>query len=255
MERITSRNNTIIKDTKKLITSSRERKSRGLFVLEGLRLSFDVLNSVYKLKYLLFTDTAYNAHGEKLDLLISRAEEAYLITEELAEKISDTKTPQGVFAVCEMRKGEDKLGDKIIALDGIQDPANIGAVFRTAEALGISGIIISNSCDIYNPKALRASMGGVLRIIPTETDDLEKMLTELKKTHRVYSTVPDRSALAITEADFSAPCVCVIGNEANGVSEGVLALSDLLITIPMLGRAESLNAGAAAAITMWEMLR
>ena len=98
-------------------------------------------------------------------------------------------------------------------------------------------------------------MGGVLRSEVAETESLEETLLELKGEYKIYSTVPDQSAEKITSLDLSGKVICVIGNEANGVEENIKALSDALITIPMKGNAESLNAGVAAAITMWEMLR
>ena len=150
----------------------------------------------------------------------------------------------------------DDLGKKIIVLDNVQDPSNVGAIIRSAEALGIDTIITYQGCDIYNPKAIRSSMGGVLRMNICNVDDLCAELKDLKsKGYMIYSTVPDNNAMKITEIDFSLPSVCVIGNEANGVEDEIKAASDLLITIPMLGRAESLNASVAASITMWEMLR
>ena len=255
MERITSKTNRLVKDTKKLMTSSRERKERSLFVLEGARLCFDVLNSVYEVKTVFITDAAYDKYKENADALIEKADEAYLISEDVAEKLGDTQTSQGVFAVCKMRESNNAPGEKVLALDNVQDPANIGAIIRTAEALGIDSLIVYNCCDLYNPKALRASMGGILRTDITECDNLEELLLSLKGTYRIYSTVPDASAKDITEIDFSKKTVCVIGNEANGVEENIKSVSDGLITIPMKGNAESLNAGVAAAITMWEMLR
>lgn len=255
MERITSKSNQLVKDIKRLITSSGERAEKGLFVLEGARLCFDVLNSAYSVKYFLITDSAFEKYNKEATELIKLSESSYYISREVSEKLSDTKSPQGVFAVCEIKKTNEKLSDKVIALDNVQDPANIGAIFRTAEALGIKSIITHNCCDIYNPKTLRASMGGVLRLAPEESDNLEKTLKALKSEYKIYSTVPDENAVRITDIDFSTPCVCVIGNEANGVSEEVKAASDKLVTIPMLGNAESLNASVAAALTMWEMLR
>lgn len=255
MERITSKTNQLVKDIKRLITSSKERAEKRLFVLEGARLCFDVLNSVYGVKYFLITDEAYARYSNEAAKLEEKSEKSFLITAELAEKLGETKNTQGVFAVCAMPEEKNLLGDKIIALDSVQDPANMGAIFRTAEALGIDGIVIYNCCDIYNPKTLRASMGGVLRLTPVKSADLVKTLEGLKASHKIYSTVPDSGAKPITELDFSDPCVCVIGNEANGVSNEVKAASDGLITIPMMGNAESLNASVAAAITMWEMMR
>ena len=255
MERITSKTNKIVKDTKKLMTSSRERRERSLFVLEGARLCFDVLNSVYKVKCVLITDKAYEKYKDSADALIKESEASYFISEEVAEKLGDTQNSQGVFAVCKMQPSPEVIGEKVIALDCVQDPANIGAVFRTAEALGIDTVITYSCCDLYNPKALRASMGGVLRLAAYGTDNLKALLSELKGEYKIYSTVAEPCAIGITEADFSGKTVCVIGNEANGVEAQIKDISDSLITIPMKGNAESLNAGVAAAITMWEMLR
>ncbi len=257
MEKITSKNNQLIKDTKKLFTSPRARKENGAFVLEGARLCFDVLNSFYTVDKLFITQSAYDKYQAKADDLISKSNSAYLITDDVATKLSDTVATQGVFAVCKMKDNANAdLKGKIIALDNVQDPSNMGAIVRTAEALGIDAIITYQGCDIYNPKALRSSMGSMLRVNIAYTDDLQDCLTKLKaQGFAVYSTVPDSSAKKITDIDFENDCVCVIGNEANGVEDDIKQVSDALITIPMLGRAESLNASVAASITMWEMLR
>lgn len=253
---ITSKNNQLIKDTKKLLTSSKTRQENSAFVLEGARLCFDVLNSVYSVKQFFITETAYEKYRNKADELIELADSAYFITDDIAKKLTDTSAAQGIFAVCKMQSNEHNVsGAKLIALDNVQDPANVGAIIRTGEALGIDCIITYNCCDIYNPKTLRASMGSVLRMKLVDTDNLENTLYNLKKDYRIYSTVPDERAEKITDIDFSLKSICIIGNEANGVEENIKNISDSLITIPMLGRAESLNAGAAASITMWEMLR
>ena len=256
MERITSKNNDIVKDTKRLISSSKARWQNRSFVLEGARLCFDVLNSVYGVKVLFVTESIFEKYPLEISSLIDRAEKSYFISEEVSKKLSDTENPQGVFAVCEMAESSAAAtSSKIIALDNVQDPANVGTIIRTAEALGIGELILYNCCDIYNPKTLRASMGSVLRERIIFSNNLEEELESLKDKYKIYSTVPGRSAKKITEVDFSSPSICVIGNEANGVEENIKALSDKLITIPMLGNAESLNASAAASIIMWEMLR
>lgn len=257
MEKITAKSNQLIKDTKKLITSSKARNKANLFVLEGARLCFDVLNSVYKVKCLFITQKAYDKYSDKADQLMAIAQNSYFISDDIADKLSDTANCQGVFVVCEMKtKDKAKYSNKVIALDNVQDPANVGTVIRTAEALGIGSIIAYNCCDIYNSKTLRASMGSVLRMNISLCDNLEEELLSLRSDgYNIYSTVPDRSAKPITEIDFSLPCVSVIGNEANGVESIIKAMSDALVTIPMMGRAESLNAGMAASIIMWEMLR
>ncbi|MFR5876390.1 MAG: TrmH family RNA methyltransferase [Eubacterium sp.] len=256
LDTITSKNNQLIKDTKKLLTSSRTRQENRAFVLEGARLCFDVLNSVYRVKLLLITESAYEKYSYKADKIIDLAEGAYFITDDIAKKLTDTVAAQGIFAVCKMCEHEQKIrGSKLIALDNVQDPSNVGAIIRTGEALGIDCIITYNCCDIFNPKTLRASMGSILRINIVDTDNLENTLIQLKKNYKIYSTVPDSKAEKITDIDFNANSICVIGNEANGVEDNIKKVSDALTTIPMLGRAESLNASVAASITMWEMLR
>lgn len=257
MEKITSKNNTIIKDTKKLFTSSRARRESSRFVIEGARLCFDVLNSFYAVDTVFYTEDIYSRYGDRIDELVAVADRAYIVSDDVAQRLSETPTPQGVFVVCKMKEQTDvNISGKYIALDNVQDPSNVGAIIRTAEALGIDGIITYNCCDIYNPKALRATMGSVFRMNIVDTDDLKLTLTSLLDNGaRVYSTVPDCNANKITDIDFSGDVVCVIGNEANGVEQEIMDISSSLITIPMLGRAESLNASVAASITMWEMMR
>ena len=232
--------------------------AEGRFVLEGARLVFDVLNSLYQVSCFLVTENAYEKYKAQCDAMIERADKAYLISEETAQRLSDTKNPQGVFAVCKNLSREislDKSG-KYIALDNLQDPGNLGTVIRTAEALGINGVIVGGGCDIYNPKVLRASMGSVLRLGIIRCKDVEEKLSQLKASgFQIYATTPDSNAVPVTEIDFSKGGICVIGNEANGVSDSVISLAHRCITIPMKGRAESLNASAAASVIMWEMLR
>ena len=259
MEKITGKNNDIIKGVKKLLTSSNQRRAQSQFVLEGARLVFDVLNSFVDVDSFFITESAYAKYRESADLMIEKSNCSYFISDEISSKISETKNSQGIFAICNMSSSSIELNphNKYIALDNIQDPGNLGTIIRTAEALGIDGIIIGGGCDLYNPKVLRASMGSFLRIKYMICSNLHECLNELrlKNSYRIYSTSPSIDAVNITKADFSKGCICVIGNEANGVSDAVLEVSDEIITIPMLGRAESLNASIAASIVMWEMLR
>ncbi len=258
MEKITSKSNDLIKGVKKLLSSSDKRREQNLFVLEGARLVFDTLNSLFEVRYFLITSRAYDRYKNSADKMMEKSEESYFISDELADKLSDTKSSQGVFAVCRMQKEQCDFSNtsKLIALDNVQDPGNLGTILRTAEALGIDGVIVAGGCDIYNPKVLRASMGSILRLKVKADDDLCRALTELKASgFTAYATVPDSDALSIADIDFSKKAICVIGNEANGISSPVKAVCDKRVTIKMLGNAESLNASIAGAITMWEMLR
>lgn len=258
MEKITSRSNDLIKYVKKLSASRKARMQEGRFVLEGARLSFDVLNSFYQPDIFLITEKAAEKYKKQFDDMIKIAGSAYLISEEVADKLAETENTQGVFCVCNIPNSNNQLllNKKYVALDNLQDPSNLGAIIRTAEALGINGAICHNCCDIHNPKALRASMGSILRLPVILSDNLASDIEIAKsKGFSFYAAVPDSNAEDITEIDFSASSVIIIGNEGNGISEPVKAAANKLVTINMLGRAESLNASMAGAIAMWEMLR
>lgn len=258
MEKITGKNNDLVKSVKKLLTSSKKRREEHTFVLEGARLVFDALNSLYEVECFLLTESAYNKFEQSAKCMIERADKSYLISDDIADKLSDTKTSQGIFALCKMKNSEFEINcdDKLILLDNVQDPANLGTILRSAEALGINAVIIGGGCDLYNPKVLRGSMGSALRLNIRQCDCICDVINNIKNMgFKVYGTVPDRTATDITCVDFSVGSACVIGNEANGISSEVKSLCDDLITIKMLGNAESLNASTAASITMWEMLR
>ncbi|MCD7774812.1 MAG: RNA methyltransferase, partial [Clostridiales bacterium] len=189
------------------------------------------------------------------------ARESFLITEEISEKLYDKKSPQGVFCIC---KTLDKnlniykinYNGIYAAFEEIQTPGNLGAAARTAEALGLDGLIVSGGCDIYNPKAQRSAMGSLLRLDVIRTENLPEFLMKCsEKGMKTYAAVPDKNALPVTEIDKSGGLVAVIGNEGNGLTDETIKACSGRITIPMRGRAESLNAGAAASIIMWEMVR
>ena len=141
---------------------------------------------------------------------------------------------------------------RYIALENLQDPSNLGAISRTAEALGISGIIISgDSCDAFSPKVLRASMGTLLRMPVFIADDITEFICE--NNLRSFACVVDRDAESISDIDFKDGDVILIGNEGNGLKEETKDKAYSRVTIKMQGNAESLNAAAAAAIAMWEL--
>jgi TrmH family RNA methyltransferase len=147
-------------------------------------------------------------------------------------------------------------GGRYIALEGIQDPSNLGAIARTAEALGLDGMVTFGCCDMYSPKALRASMGAFFRLPIFVSDDIISLTQELKSRDvNVFACVPDRTAHDIRGLDFSCPTLAVVGNEGNGISDELKDACSMQITVPMIGRAESLNASHAATVIMWEMMR
>ena len=254
---ITSRTNEKIKRAVKLSQSAKYRREEGEFFLQGLRLCFDAYLTGLKPRQLFYTSEAMAKHPDEISAMEKAAGESCLITEEVAEKLSDTDNNQGIFALygkTEKRAEFDYKG-KYVFLEEIQNPQNLGAVIRTAEALGVSGAVLCRCCDIYNPKALRAAMGSTLRLPVFETENAPEFLLDRKqKGMKILAAVPDSSAADISETDFGGGCIAVIGNEGNGVSDEVKSLC-LPVTIPMPGGAESLNAFAAATITIWEMTK
>ena len=239
----------------------------------------DVVRSGLRCAELFVSEEFCAKHGAEYEALVACSDEVFLVNDAVLEKLSDTRTPQGVCCVVRMAapasllerapatgapaSETDVSATKLLLLENVQDPANLGAMARTAEALGISGLLVSGGCDVYAPKALRASMGALLRL-PVEVVDAsregsEPVLSLLEKAEalgfKTYASTPAADAVPVTEADFSGKVLCVVGNEANGVTPETMTACAERVTIPMAGRAESLNAAAAGAILMWEMVR
>lgn len=258
MERITARTNDRIKYAVRLGESASFRRQSGEFFLEGARLCFDAAKTGIVIKQAFFTSAALEKYSAYTEEIIASGCACYEISADVAKKLSDTENPQGVFCVCEKRNGSSKLdfSGKYLALENLQDPSNLGAVCRSAEALGLDGLIVSGGCDVYNPKALRAAMGSSLRIPIIESDNLVSLLEEAGANGmKTYASVPRSDAKDIRSLDFGGGVIICVGNEGSGLSQAAIDACDAAVTIPMLGRAESFNASAAAAILAWELMR
>lgn len=259
MELITSCGNEKIKNLIRLNASSKERREQGLFVLEGARLCFDAAKSGASVESLFYTAEAGEKYASYLEEIRSKTAKIYEISGDVSRRLSETRSPQGVFCVCRVPENSaEELNEKgcYAVLERVQDPSNLGAIARTAEALGISGLIVSGGCDIYNPKAQRAAMGSLLRLPIIQTENLpEFILSCREKGMKAYASTPASDAEDIRYTEPSAGEMWLIGNEGAGISEEAAAACDKRVTIPMAGRAESLNASAAAAIILWEAVR
>ena len=255
---ISSVSNEKIKLARKIATSSKARKETGLFFLEGQRLCSDAALCDVKIRQFFYTASSREKSPESVALLLKRAQTSFEISDSVSERLSDTQSPQGMFCLCEMPDRSSMAilpHESYIVLEQIQDPANLGAIIRTAEALGIRGAVLFGCCDVYNPKAQRAAMGSLLRLELHCPDDLSAFLLACKENGmRLLATTPRSDAADIRTLDLCCGALAVIGNEGSGVSPQTAALCET-VTIPMLGRAESLNASMAAAIVMWEMMR
>ena len=181
----------------------------------------------------------------------------YTVTDRVMRSISDTVTPQGVLAVVEQpRYRLDELLPKdayILVLERLQDPGNLGTIFRTSEGAGVTGIIMTSDCvDIFSPKVVRSTMGSLYRVPFFVTGDIIDTVSKMTQHGiRLYAAHPDAKK-AYYDICCTDACGFMIGNEGAGLSDELSAMSDERITIPMSGEVESLNAAMAAGILLFE---
>lgn len=180
------------------------------------------------------------------------------VTEKVFSGITDVTNPQGILAVIGKNTDINEIDynqNLFLVLDNIQDPGNMGTILRTADSINLKQIIVSKgTADCYNPKVVRSTMGAIFRVKVIECEDLKKVVKEMKKRKiKVYATdlQTDKS---IYDVDYKKSAI-VIGNEANGVSKGLLEIADEKIRIPMIGKTESLNAAVATGIILYEVVR
>lgn len=258
MQVISSKDNEIVKSIRKL----KEKKYRDIensYVIEGIKLIKEAISENAKIKEIVVCEECINSGEIDKDTMYEIAKyNVIYVTEKVFNAITDVKTPQGILAVIEKNtsnKDIDYTQDIIIALDGVQDPGNMGTILRTVDSANLNQIIISkDSADCYNPKVVRSTMGAIFRVNIIEVDNLKETLEEVKKNKfKVMVTALDTND-SIYSVDYNRK-VIVIGNEANGVSKGVQAIADEKIKIPMLGKTESLNASVAGGIMIYEYVR
>ena len=255
---ISSKDNPKIKWAKKLLQSSSFRKKQGLFVIEGLRLCCDAAGNSAEIQTAFYTKRLAERYPKGLSEILEVSDESFEITDQVLEKISDTENGQGILCVCKIPELclNPKRGGRYLVLENLSDPSNVGAAARTAEALGLDGMLICGGCDPYRPKVLRASMGALLRFPLQMFEDVTEAAELLDRNGiPLYCSVVSGADCGISDVDFSSGGAVIIGNEGFGASDAARKLSKTRFTIPMSGRAESLNAAAAAAIIIYEMTK
>lgn len=253
-----------------LSTKSKARREAGLFIVDGAKMfveaPMELLKEVYVTEAFMHrVDAATSVHLkaiERVDELKSQKDVIIeYVTDEQMKKISDTQTPQGILCVCATPKHSlktmlDKVngdGSALFAvLEDIQDPGNLGTIFRTGEGAGVTGIIMSKgTVDIFNPKTIRSTMGSVYRIPFVYEEDLASVIRQLKKANVSVYAAHLKGTKNYNEIKY-ADTAFLIGNEGNGLKDETAALADEYIKIPMSGQVESLNAAVATALLMYE---
>ncbi|MBR6790611.1 MAG: RNA methyltransferase [Oscillospiraceae bacterium] len=255
MEKITSKDNPKVREYAKLGSLRKYRQEKNAFVIEGGKLLEEALRSGIEVLSVYVTDRWLE--GEWARLIDGLEEKTTWISDAVEQKIRQSQTPQGVYAVCRMldnpvNPDKMEMNGTLLGLWNLQDPGNVGTMIRAADAMGVDGVVLSRDCcDLYNLKTLRAAMGSLFRMPVLVTDMagfLEKYRGEVTGFAAVVTGGED-----LTEVDFPGKSMIVIGNEGNGLSPEQAEACDRKVTIPMRGNAESLNAAMAATILLWEM--
>ena len=272
-EVIISRQNRRVVDLCKL-EDRKARQAQKRFRFDGIKLFCEAVEREVPLVCIFLKQS----HAERIETrfaeLTGRAPDtvqcpAYLLSDDLFDKISQENAPEGVICVAEyidrfhkmyIIKKEDALdlpGGPVLLLESVRDPLNVGAIIRSAAALGISHLILSEDCaDLYHPKTLRAAMGPLFSMPVTRVDDLAATVEKLTaQGRRVFAAALDDTALKLGEMAFRKGDCVAIGNEGHGLSDRLIRACTRSIYIPMQAGTESLNAGVAAALLMWELCK
>ena len=207
----------------------------------------------------VYVSESYEKSPEGKKSLIGKTYE--IIADSVFKKMSDTVTPQGVM--CVVDKAEYIFDDlinknslKVLVLEGVQDPGNLGTMLRTSEAAGFNFILADkNTVDVYNPKVIRSTMGSIFRVPVIYTDDILSDIDKLKNKGVKCVAAHLRGNKSYRDIDYPKKAAVFIGNEGKGLSDEISEKADILVKIPMEGKVESLNAAVAAALMMFEVGR
>ncbi|MBO4838546.1 MAG: RNA methyltransferase [Lachnospiraceae bacterium] len=250
---ITSLSNPLVRRVSLLNKKASLRKEEGLFVVEGRRFAEEIpadrLEQAFASEAFLETEEGAS---------LARRLRAETVSEAVMEKMSDTRTPQGILALVRMQETPPEAWGPgpLLLLERVQDPGNLGTIFRIAEAAGAGGIILDEeTADPYSPKVLRSTMGGIFRVpfrtVPRIGDEVKRLQRE---GVRVYAAHLQGSS-EFDRVTYPPRCAFLLGNEGSGLTDEVSALADERVRIPMEGRAESLNVAVAGALLLYEAYR
>lgn len=279
MEIISSKDNKRIKYLRSLLEKGSARKKNRQFIVEGIKLVDEALEygkvceiilseSLYKeiisgglIKNALLAD-----NGKNLIDYVNEGNSTTVVSDAVFKTVSETINPQGVVAVVTMPEYEilneeflaqtyNKTGKiKLLILEDTADPGNLGTIMRTAEAAGVTGVIMGRgTVDIFNPKAVRSTMGSIFRLPFIYVEDVREAIRELKKYGISFYAAHLKGKQSYKDVKYSDKAGILIGNEARGLSPETAELADIYIIIPMQGKVESLNAAVAAALMMYEI--
>lgn len=241
MEVITSLDNKKIKEYAKLL-KKKYRDLNNKFLIEGRHLVLEALKSGYLEEVILTYDEVIPIEVKKT-----------YVTKEVIKKLTNVLSVPDIVGVCKKLE-EKEIGDKVIVLDGLQDPGNLGTIIRSAVAFGVDTIVLSDDCvDLYNDKVIRATQGMIFHINIVKRNLLE-FLPRIKNEYQIIGTKVTHG-IEISDIDLQDKYAFILGNEGQGVKEEVLDLCDCYANILMDDMCESLNVGVASSIIMYELYK
>jgi TrmH family RNA methyltransferase len=273
---ITSTSNSKIKNIIQLNTSSKARREQNAFIAEGIKMFTEAppirIKEVYVSSELLNRINIAERYldNDDEDKLLRKCKEKLdktgftEVSDKVFKKMSDTVTPQGIISVVDRKTYELKdlirlssdMSLRVLILESVQDPGNLGTMIRTAEAAGFDFVLASEgTVDVYNPKVIRSTMGSVYRVPVIYTHGLKADIEELKGVGVKVYAAHLKGKHDYNKINFGKRTAIMIGNEGNGLSDEIAGAADEYIKIPMQGQVESLNAAVAAALLMFETFR
>ena len=263
LRRIEGRHNALVKELRQAFAHA-ERTPDGNCAIEGLRIVEEAIRSGLRLHAVLFKESGQNL-AERLLPQIGAHVNTVLIPDKLFDDIVPTEMPQGVAALVRLKDFSTtdilerlNLGP-VIVIAGLQDPGNLGTILRSAEAFGSAGVILSDgTVSRFNSKVIRASAGSIFRlpvVLAKATDELEKVSAQLRERNVRLIATSSHKGTPIEQANLTGPAAVFIGSEGSGLPHSLLAQADELIAIPHAPQVESLNAGVAGSIILYEAAR
>jgi TrmH family RNA methyltransferase len=257
---ISSRQNALVKELRKAFSQSKPT-SEGSMAIEGVRVIEEAIRSGLKFQAVFFSESG-QSHAARLLPQIGSHTETLLLPDNVFAGAVHTQTPQGVAALVKLKTAklddilESAAGDLLlVGVAGIQDPGNLGTIIRSAEAFSTRAVLLGEgTVSHFNPKVARASAGSLFRE-PLLHVELDQLLPVLKQRGVRVLATSSHKGIPLPEADFSGACIVIIGNEGAGVPAKITAQADQLLRIPHDPRVESLNAGIAASIVLYEAER
>ncbi|GAC1469527.1 MAG: RNA methyltransferase [Chamaesiphon sp.] len=253
---LTSLQNPLVKQIRKL-HSSKERHEQKLFLLEGTHLLEEACAVNFPLVTVCCTPEWQKRHWQLWQDASERSQRAELVSREVMKAIATTVQPDGVVATApRSASGQIQMNSLGLVLETVQDPGNLGTIVRTAVAAGAEGLWLSaDSCDLDNPKVLRASAGQWFRLPMAVSPDLKGVVQECQAAGmQVVATTP-QAAIAYWDLNWQRPTLVLLGNEGAGLSADLVALCDVQVKIPLNSAVESLNVAIAAALLLYEAKR